>query len=220
MRKIISLFVFLAMLLAFLPVQQAQAVAPQNFYLVPVEQVGSARGPEYFRWRFDPDPDSITARWGAADYGFLPSMLLLAFDMSQADHDALCANVDVYCFPDNIDAAITDPNIDTFFEGLNIPTNWLTPSTTYRELLRSSMGMFQYNQRFSAQCGHTLLGEGGYTLDQRWNELTAQDQACFDAVSASFGLPSVTGNPQLRSLVKRVDAYWQSQTFFLGGFGF
>lgn len=220
MKKLTTLFLTLALLFAALPVTSAGAVTSENFYLVPVEIVGSARGPEYFDWRFDPDLDSITARHSQADYGFLPNMLLVAFDMTLADHTAVCLNLDVYCFPDDLDQPITDPTIDVFFEGLNIPTNWLTPSTTYRELLRSTMGMFQYNQRFSAQCSHSLLGEGGYTLDDRWNNLTAQDQTCFDAVSASFGLPAVSGNPLLRSLVKRVDAYWQSQTFFLGGFGF
>lgn len=220
--KRIKIAVLVAVLFVFaaLPVTGVGAVASENFMLVPVEVVGSARGPEYFKWRFDPDLDSLTNRWAAADYGFLPTMLLVAFDMSQADHDALCANVDVYCFPDNLDQPISDGNIDAFFEGLNIPTDWLTPSTSYRELMRSTMGLFQYNQRYSAECGHSLLGEGGYSLDDKWNVLSTADQVCFDAVSASFGLPSVVGNPTLRSLVKRIDAYWQGQTFQLGGFDF
>lgn len=221
MKKIIGVFLLLAVLLGSIPALSARAVTTENFYLVPVETAGNgARGPEYFAWRWDDDPGSISARWGSADYGFIPTMLLVAFDMDQADNDSLCANLDVYCFPDNIDQAVTDAGIDAFFEGLNIPTDWLTPSTTYRELIRSTMGMFQYNQRYSAECGHSLLGDGGYTLDVKYNAMSVADRDCFDAVSASFGLPSVVGNPNLRTLIKRVDSYWQAQTFYLGGFGF
>ena len=39
------------LLLALLVPAQAEAQTMQALYLVPVEQVGSARGPKYFSWK-------------------------------------------------------------------------------------------------------------------------------------------------------------------------
>jgi hypothetical protein len=38
-------------------------------------------------------------------------------------------------------------DLDTFFEGIGVPTDWLTPANTYLEFLRQTAAMFQFNQR-------------------------------------------------------------------------
>jgi len=198
----------------------------QRFYLVPVEQFGIYRGPEYFDWRFDQNPPSIMSQWSAMDYGFFPYMLLLAKDITQEDHDTLILHADVYVFPENLDAPVADPNVDIFFEAINIPTNWLTPSTTYRELLRNTAGMFQFNQRYGgismAMSGtrHSIFENA--TLATRLREMTNEEQVWFLATVESFGFdPSIIStNSQLLLLVKQAASYWESKPFYLGGVEF
>lgn len=196
----------------------------QKFYLVPVEVIDGIRAPRYFWWRLN--PSGIQGRWSAMDYGFLPTMLVLAHNISQADHDGLILNADVYSFPDNLDQPVTDPGIDTFLETLNIPTDWLTPSTTYRELLRQLAGMFVFNQRYhgiaAAATGeqHSIF-DNGRTLDDNWNSLSAAEKQWFNDTVHSFGFPqNVVGNPKLRTLTKQAGDLWGAQPFYMGGVAF
>jgi len=190
----------------------------QKFYLVPIEQVGGARGPKYFSWRFDPDPPGIDCRWSMMPYGFFSYALVLAHDITQTDHVALILHTDVYNFPDDLDTAVSDPNIDVFFEGINIPTDWLTPSTTYRELLRQLAGMFQFNQRYRGISeGHDLFETA--TLDTRLRNLSSQEKIWFDATVVSFGYDPnlINDNSFLRQLIKQAGNFWSGQPFTMGG---
>lgn len=193
-----------------------------KLYIVPVEIVGNYRGPEYFAWRFDANGPSIACRWSAMDYGFLPYMLVVAHDIVQADHDALVVKTGVYAFPDNLDQSIPPNTLNTYFEAINVPTDWLTPATTYRQFLRYMAGMFQFNQAFGGQSGGQSLFGGGITLESNWNGLSAQQKAWFNAAlqQLSPGAPGVTGNPKLRTLAKRAGDLWGANPFVMGGFEF
>lgn len=191
---------------------------------MPVETIDNGRGPKYFSW-FD-SPDGISSRWSMMDYGFMPNALVLAHDISQADHDALILNSDVYSFQDNLDQAVTDPTIDVFFEAINIPTDWLTPATTYLELLRQAAGMFQFNQRYGGIAAaetnelHSIFDNAD--LSTRLRQMTAQEQAWFLAAVDSFGFDSslVNDNNTLRQLVKFAGDIWENTPFIMGGVTF
>lgn len=192
-----------------------------KIYIVPVEQVGVYRGPEYFDWRFDANPPSINCRWNAMDYGFLPYMLLVAHDITQTDHDALILKTNVYAFPDNLDTTITDrAKLDTFFEAISIPTDWLTPSSTYREFIRKMAGMFQFNQAYGGLSNGQSLFTGGITLESNWNNLSTQQKTWFNNTVQIIlpGAPVVNGNPKLRTLAKQAGDLWGTKPFYLGGF--
>jgi hypothetical protein len=202
----------------------------QKFYLIPVEVVtqddGLYRGPKYFTWQHDPDPPGIACQWSMMDYGFINSALLLAKDITQADHDALILNADVYAFPENLDAAVPSNTVNVFFEAIKLPTDWLTPSTTYRELLRQVAGMMQFNQRYG---GIYAERYGGWhsifdtaTLQTRLNQMSAQEREIFLATVQSFGYnPALVPlNSRLRQLVKSAGNYWVDQPFYLGGIEF
>ena len=208
-----------------------------RFYLVPVEtvvfppddfgQVSTSRGPKYFSWSDDPDPPALVSTpWAMMDYGFVDSALLVAKNISQIDHDALILNADVFSFPDNLDQPVTDPNVDTFFEAINLPTDWLTPATTYRDLMRQTAGIFQFNQRYSGiaanETGETHSIFDNADLSTRLRNMTAQEQVWFLATVDSFGVDSslVNDNSRLRQLVKTAGDFWAGQTFILGGIEF
>ena len=194
-----------------------------RFYLVPpdvVIQNGTIyRGPKYFKWRFGA---GIDCKWSPMRYGFVPTWLILARDITQIDHDALILNSDVYSFPESLDGPVNDPSIDVFFEDLNIPTDWLTPSTTWLELLRQLAGMFQFNQRYSGISKVRASIFDNATLDTRLRQMTDQEQAWFLAAVDSFGFDSsqVNDNSRLRLLVKRAGTYWEDKSFVMGGVEF
>lgn len=198
-----------------------------KFYLVPIEQVGNYRGPEYFKWRFDQTPEtSIDCKWSMMDYGFLPNALVLAHDITLEDHTALILNSDVYPFPDDLDQPVDDPGVDTFFEAIHIPTDWLTPATTWRELLRQLAGMFQFNQRYGGVSAdlsgtpHSVFEN--VTLDDTYSDFTTDETIWFDATVESFGYdPSIIlPNQKLRQLVKTAGNFWEGQPFYMGGYKF
>lgn len=229
MRRLGSVVLLVVVLLGIAPVARGQETM-DKLYLVPVESVdhseGLKRGPEYFHWRYDQNPPSIECAWSMMDYGFTTSALLLAKDITQVDHDALVLNTDVFAFPDNLDGPVDDPTVDTFFEDIHLPTDWLTPATTWRELLRQTAGMFQFNQRYGGIAAnetgelHSIFDAA--TLDTRLNQMTAQEQGWFLATVESFGYDPelVSLNARLRQLVKSAGDFWAGQSFYLGGWEF
>lgn len=199
-----------------------------NLYLLPIEHSsdGLGRGPKYFAWRGDPDPPGLAYVWSMMDYGFVDAALLVAFDVTPVDHAMLIAHADVFAFPANLDNPVAAGEVNTFFEGINLPTDWLTPSTSYRELLRQVAGMMQFNQRYSGIYNERYGGLHSVfdtaTLQTRLNQMTAQEQEIFLATVASFGFNpgQVPANARLRQLVKQAGDYWVGQIFILGGFEF
>ena len=195
----------------------------QRFYLVPIEQIGNSRGPQYFRWRFN--PSGIDCRWAMMDYGFVPSGLVLALDITQTDHDALILNSDVFAFPESL-AGPVDQDVQTFFEGIHVPTDWLTPATTWIELMRQLAGMFQFNQRYGGIAAeatgelHSIFDSA--TLDTRLRQMTDDEQGWFLATVESFGFDPglVSDNARLRQLVRMAGDYWEDQPFMMGGVEF
>jgi len=194
-----------------------------HLYLVPVvfDDLGVGRGPQYFRWRFH--AGNVSADWAMMDYGFLPTGLVYARGLSLADEAFLAAQPDVYQWPDGagLDAPITDPDLPAFFEALYVPTDWLTPSTSYRALLRMLAGLFQFAGRFgNLSGGAPLFGQPGVTLETNYRSTPTNWQAWFDATIASFGYPPPPGNPRLRSLMKQVGDAWGAKPFYMGGLTF
>lgn len=202
-----------------------------KFYLIPIDSIakpdgGSSRGPKYIAWnpaKYN-HPGIVVGRWAMMDYGFSPYALFMA-DISQADHDLLIQNTDVYTFPDNLDSPVNQ-DIRPFFESFNLPTDWLTPATTYRELLRNVAGMMQFNQRYNGIWRDTYGANRSIfdtaTLDTRLRDMTAEEQSVFLAAVASFGYDPnlVPTNARLRQLVKAAGDYWEGQPFYMGGIEF
>lgn len=191
-----------------------------ELYLIPIESVVEGvppyeqtyRGPSYLRWR--KNPDGLSCLWSMMDYGFIPIALVVISDPSPEVQSALAAQPDVYKFPDNLDTPVDDPSIDAFFEGLYIPTDWLTPSTTYRQLVRQVAGMFQFNQAFSGLTGQSLFG--AYSLEDSVQTLTPELQEGLAQTLNRFEMDPILGNPKLRSVIKRADEYWSSKVFYMG----
>ena len=201
-----------------------------RLYLIPIESYINdgiiLRGPKYFSWRYDPDPPALVdCLHSMMDYGFTDFGLILAKDITQINHDALVLNADVFSFPENLDLQVSQ-DIQPFFEAIHLPTDWVTPATTYLELLRQTAGMFQFNQRYGGIAAndtgeiHSIFDTAA--LETRLRKMTIQEQACFLATVDSFGYDSalVSTNAKLRLLVKQAGSYWDTRPFYLGGLKF
>jgi hypothetical protein len=196
-----------------------------RFYLLPIVIVvlpsgTEARGPKYFKGRFT-EPSGIDCTWNMFDFGrVIPYALLFAHDITPADDAVVSANPDVYAFPTSLDEPVTDPTIDAFFETLHIPTNWLTPSTSYRELLRQTAGMVQFMQLYegiaAADIGEPRDLFESVTLDDNLNAMSQQERSWFNQAVAHLGVPNIPGNPTLRTLLKRAGDVWAGKPFHIG----
>jgi hypothetical protein len=193
-------------------------------YLVPILVLaGTHRVPAYFHNKYD--PSGIQCDWSMMDYGFTNFALLVAKDISQEDQDFLALQSDVFRFP----AALTGPvdqEVQPFFEAVHLPTDWMTPATTWIELLRQVAGMMQFNQRYGGiaarESGEIRSIFDTATLDTRLRQMGADEQAWFLEAVETYGYDSsqINDNNQLRLLVRQAGDFWAGRPFYLGGIEF
>lgn len=197
----------------------------QRLYLVPTESYDPGTGvvyygPQYFHWQVPAYSSSGTLPFlGKHHYGFANCYVVLA-DLTQPDHDALMLNSDVYVYPVDVDHNIAPQDINslrTQFEGFNIPTDWLTPANTYRELIRQVWGIFLFVARYGL-----LAGELGYPprtflfndvdLDTQYSSFSVGVKEIFDATVTTYGvdpgiiLPNMTIRQMLKAVSDEIQA--------------
>lgn len=199
----------------------AQGVTVDRFYIVPIEQVNQARGPEYFPWRFDANPEAIMAgvRWSCKDYGLVPQMICAA-QVTQAQHDFLALQADVWAWPEDIETTLTAQernDLGVFLEGADIPSDWLSPADTSRTALRTVTGLFLFSQRLNAITGSVLLS-GGVTLNTQFQNTPVEVQAAIQQAADGLGYDRtwLTGNMTMRIMLKRFADEWGEQPIRFG----
>jgi len=195
---------------------------------VPVETVVIAdtdyNGMKYFAWKYDPDPPGIECPTACIYYGYHPYVLVLALDITQTDHDALLTYPDVFVFPplDQLDETIAPgDNLDEFFEAIDLPTDWMTSSTTYREFIKRTICIFLFCQRYRGiSQGHDLFEN--VDLDDKYNDLTIEEQGWFDETVISYGYDPALILPQMkfRQMLKMASDWMDARTVYIGGIAF
>lgn len=188
-----------------------------RFYIVPIERVGSYRGPQYFKWRFN--PDGIADRWHMLDYGLL-DRALLASDISDANHTSLTAHSDVLALPLNLDAKLTAAQVNAaqaFLEGVGIPANWISTADTPRGVLRVLSGLFLFVQRVTALLGQPItLTPAALNLQVR--NVPAETRAALAQAAAELGYDYawVTANTTMRAVLKGMADAWGDRPILMG----
>ena len=172
-------------------------------------------------------PTGYQCSWSAVRYGRDDVWLVRVNNLSVADYNALAARPDVYVFPldADLDSPISDKaRIDAFFEQFRIPTNWTTPSTTYRQLLKALVNMSLVLQRYygiRALAGTPEeLFSGGVTLETKFSALTVDQRAALQKAVNELAETNVPINPNmtLRQLLKAASDYLQTIPVIVGGF--
>lgn len=183
-----------------------------RYYVVPTVDSGGLEVPKYI--------DDLGVDWGMMDYGNLINIALVAADVDTAQHASIAANIDVVFFPVNIDNPVSLADVTRIGNGLelaDIPGQWITTSTTYREVLRWVGGLFQFANRHYGENNTSVIPEGS-TLDASWGSLTAgfrtEIEATADTLNYSYSAISISTT--LREVLDDFANQWGAHPLDLG----
>jgi len=194
-----------------------------RFYLMPTIDDGFGRlSPKYISTLYNPaGGDVLKVRAGLMRYGFNEEVYLAAADVTTPQHNALVAHADVTTVPANIDGNISAGALQAVkdaLEVLRIPGNWVTTGHTYRQVLRTVAGLFQFSKRHFALHNKILIPTAN-NMDHVWSDLPLavrqELQATADALGYDYS--GVTGSTPLRTILKSLADQWGSQPFDMGG---
>jgi len=146
-------------------------------------------------------------RWSMVDYGTERHCVCCIKDVTTSVHLALTANADVLGTPANIDKLLTQGAVDKIqahLEPLFIPADWINTSRTYRQVIKTLIALFQFNQRWNSLSGGSSPFKEGLDLTTQYNQLPAiaQNRAkeCFD--SLGIDRTSLTATSTIREILK------------------
>lgn len=224
MKRVIVAWMLL-ILLTCIPVY-AQEETEVRIYVMPIERVGNARGPKYFKWWFN--PDGIDTVWSMKDFGYRDTCIIAA-DVTPAQHQEIAARDDVIAAPADIDSVIDtqqkrDAVVDAL-ESLHVPAGWVEVGMTYREVVRPVTHLFLLAQRYYGQTA-SKYGEGlrlvepslGYTLDTLVSDIPAQVRQDLNeaAVSLGYDTSGVNGSWTYRRALKHLGDQWGDTPVLFG----
>lgn len=181
-----------------------------RFYLVPKIGTG-VKGDSYRAKYFDGFEKT------AMDYGREGTMLVAA-NLTPAQHTTIAANGDVQAIPEALDAQIGAAlaTAQAAMEALNIPANWLTSAHTWRDALRIVGKAFKLLQRLDGRVQRTLF-ESGITLNTLVSAVPVQLRTQLEEAATSMGidLTGITGSDTVRQAIR----VWVAQLppFTFGG---
>lgn len=188
-----------------------------RYYILPIETVGTGRGPMYLQWRFG--TGTIACPWAMVDYGLI-DQAVVATDISDADHATLAAAADVLSIPVNLDNTLTlaaRNSARTWLENVGIPAGWVNTGMTYREVLRTVTALFLFMQRVCAILGRTITVRAG-ALDTQFRNLPADVQAAIiqAADEQGFDRSGISNTTTLRVILKLMADAWQDRPILFG----
>lgn len=193
----------------------------KRFYLLPIAMIDTGRGPKYVRWRYNPDGIPIES-WGLMDYGFEPVCIFVG-DMTDEQHLELSANPDVYAFPTDLDIPVGEEStaLKSSFETFNFPANWITPASTYRQVLRRVAASCQCLQRLKGMVGNycpfSLGGQwGDHSLNTKLSDIPLAVRGALLSACGQIGIESINESTTLRGLINRYAWEWK-EPILLGG---
>lgn len=192
----------LAAVLLTAGIAEAQDVATR-FYLLPQITTGNAFFPLELKYVRRDNGNGIWVN----TYGDIASMrygkedtMLVAVDVTPAQHTELASNIDVIAIPQNLDSNVSSTAlaaVQTQLEGLKIPTQWVTTANTYRDVIGFTGRVFMLMQRFDGLNRRTFF-ESGITLDTRVNELTNAQKTALQNAAIDLGLDVSTLTPTMK----------------------
>jgi hypothetical protein len=198
---------------------------PTRLYLLPTVEIAQGgityRGPAYLPWRFGTGEAGLESlRWAIKDCGG-ESIVLAAVDGSSTQHTTLNGQANVIQIPTNLDATLTSGQVTAAqnrLETLHLPGNWISTSTTWRELVRFLYGMFSLLGRFHAKARARLLA-GAVSLSTTYGELPVGVQTTLLNTAQSFGVSTdgLQDTTTLRVILRAFANAWLTTPVTIGG---
>lgn len=199
-----------------------------RLYIVPMVGTGigsiidNARKAKYF---FDGTLlDPVTGAISIFDYGIEPWAVVGA-DLSSADDVRVVAMPDAFAVPFNLDALLANGQVTAVknkLEAINMPAGWVNTTLTWREVVRSVLGMCTFMQRFSAVNGGVSLFAAGVTLQTAFNALPTGIGDKILQAANSFVPPldttGLSGTVTVRQILKSAADQFGDRTYNFNGF--
>lgn len=195
-----------------------------RWYVFPVQEVVQGettyRGPKYLRWRFN--EGGLDVPWNMMDYGLMPTALLVA-DVTPAQHALAASRPDIIIIPENIDQQIGSSALSAVtdaLELLHIPSEWVTSSHTYRDVMRKVGHLFQFSQRYHGRTAMKLI-DGGVTLDTKIIDLPTNVRVSLSETAQDLGydVGPIQGGWTVRQALGYLADQWGSDPLYFGGLG-
>ena len=185
-------------------------------YIVPIIQTGNYRYPAGVASKNN--PEGLAVPWALMDYGLINRGILVA-EVDDTQAAQLDAVQGVIILPVNLDTQLTAGAVTTVrnaLEAAGIPAGWVSTADTYRSVLRSIAGIFQYMQRVTAILGYAPTVTQA-ALNTQYSGLpgpvqTAMLQAAQDM---QFDYSGLRATSTLRAILKTMADQWASHTFQL-----
>ena len=212
MRRTLIVALALVLLVA-VPAVEAQVI---QYFFVPVQVVGNYRGPSYLKWRMN--PTGLDVPWSCKDYGTVNNVMVCAVDADTTDLAWLSAQANVYTWPTALDENLPQQErsaVTAYLEAAFVPANWISPSDTRRESLRTITGMFLYMQRLTVLGGNPL--DWGITLNTQYDNLTVEQQGWLEQAALDLGYAwDVAPNDTIRNILKEMGDAWGERIIYFG----
>lgn len=175
-----------------------------RFYIVPT--VAGPRGHRAAKYMFAAPVfvageriyDASAKYYGTEDVG-----ILLVRGITPTDHAIISADPDVIAIPENLEATMTQGQVDAtkaFYDSLNIPSGWINTSRTVLQVLKITTGIFFFNQKWNGLSGSagTSPFKEGLNLNTQYNQLSELNKArllmIFDTFPTDIGGPIDTSS--------------------------
>jgi hypothetical protein len=179
-----------------------------HLYIMPLTGAGTRQSPV--------KPQYVTQNYNAHLFG-RQGYALVAATNTAAQDAALAKQPGVIKLPDNLDQQIGGglAAVQNALEAINIPADWLTASMTYRQAIKTVMGIFSFLQRYVAVTGVQLPVLDGKTvaLSTIFGSLPAQAQQRLLDTAKSFGFNTsgLTSGSTMRQVLKAISDQWAAQ---------
>lgn len=149
------------------------------------------------------------AKYTPPGYHIIPygaeNVCILAADVDAATHATISADPQVSTLPANLTNNLTAGAVtqaQAFLDGLNIPSQWVTTSITYVQLIRIVGKIFEVAQLFEGSIGK--LFTGGVTLATQFQALPANVRTTLQQIATSHGWDTsgLTATSTVRQVLK------------------
>lgn len=169
-----------------------------RFYLAPVVVVNT-------RFRVPQFIDGTVPSYATQAYGDEPVMLVAA-DVTPAQHTAIAAHPEVGVFPADLSQTIGAnlATVQATLEGFNIPAGFVTSGMTFKALVRWIARLCFFSQAFAGDYLGGRLFPAGITLNSTVGDLSQGVRQAMQNAATHFGISfaAVTLTTTIRAALK------------------
>jgi hypothetical protein len=156
------------------------------------------------------------------DYGAAgTNTTIVVADVDGSQHSTIDTDPETLSAPEYIDANIQQSEVsawESYLEARGIPADWMSPSLTWREVLRTVVHQFRFTQRYYGQGGSMDWAGLGINLNTQWKDLPEADfKTPFLDAANTFGFDTsfIRNNTLVRNLIKNIADQFE-QTLVVG----